>query len=179
MNMFATSLGIGCAALILAACGSASSNKAKTTLVGYSQALKFSNCMRANGLANFPDPSAGGGLNFQLGPGLNPQSPSFQSAQKACSKYEPGGGGPPTMSASERGRAVKFAQCMRTHGETDFPDPSLGAPSPSAGAPVIALRGMFFKLTSGGGINPMSPAFKQAAAACGVRPPPGAPANAG
>ena len=51
------------------------------------QALAMSQCMRAHGITNFPDPSfQDGGARIQLGSstGLNPQSPAFQAAQKAC-----------------------------------------------------------------------------------------------
>ncbi len=51
--------------------------------------LRFSQCMRDHGLPNFPDPtfSANGGVGLRFGPpsGLNPSSPVFQAAQKACS----------------------------------------------------------------------------------------------
>jgi hypothetical protein len=44
--------------------------------------------MRNHGLTNFPDPTfgSGGTVGIQAGParGLDPQSPAFQSAQKAC-----------------------------------------------------------------------------------------------
>jgi hypothetical protein len=75
------------------------------------------------------------------------------------------------MSASERRKAVKFAECMRANGEPDFPDPTLGTATPSAGMPILALNGMFFQLSPG--LNPMSQAFKQAASRCGISPPSG------
>jgi hypothetical protein len=60
-------------------------------------ALKFARCMRSHGV-NVPDPQVGGGGGFlRLGPasGVNPQSPAFQTAQKACRNLLPGppGGG--------------------------------------------------------------------------------------
>ncbi len=161
---------IGCVALVVcaltvAACGS--SGKPKTTKVSYAEALKFSNCMRSHGVPNFPDPQAGGGLKLAIGSGLDPFSPSFQAAQKACAKYNPGGGGPPPkMSASDRRKALKFAQCVRTHGDSSFPDPTL---SVQPGTPVIALRGMFFPV--GQSFDPQAPGFKQAASACGFGVP--------
>ena len=162
-------ISIACAAVVcalaVAACGS--SDKPKAHDAAFAQALKFSNCMRANGVSNFPDPGAGGGI--KLAPGSSPQSPSFQSAQKGCSKYEPGPVSPPRMSASERRKAVKFSECMRANGEPDFPDPALGTATPSANSPVLALKGMFFQLTPG--LNPLSEAFRQAASRCGIRPP--------
>lgn len=155
-------LGVTCCALAIAACGSSGkpSDQASTAS---KQGLQFANCMRAHGVPNFPDPSAGGGLKFQSDGGINPQSPAFQSAQKACGSLAPGGGGPPSMSESQRLAAIRFAKCMRTHGQPNFPDPTLTAPT---GPPVLALRGMVFAL--GPGINPRSQAFRQAAAKCGV-----------
>jgi hypothetical protein len=54
------------------------------------QMLAFSNCMRAHGLKDFPDPS-GGGLRIHVQPGsdLDPNNPTFQSAQQACQRYLP------------------------------------------------------------------------------------------
>jgi hypothetical protein len=53
--------------------------------------LQFARCMRSHGVPTFPDPkvitSTGGNQEVYL-PGINPQSPAFQSAAKAC------GGGP-------------------------------------------------------------------------------------
>ncbi|HTT91033.1 MAG TPA: hypothetical protein VMF65_15870 [Acidimicrobiales bacterium] len=54
------------------------------------QALKMSQCMRAHGIKDFPDPQAGpgGGIAIRLhstpGSDLNPQNPQFQAAQNAC-----------------------------------------------------------------------------------------------
>jgi hypothetical protein len=65
------------------------------------QALKFSACMRSHGVPNFPDPTfSGGGVGITIhggrGTGLDPQSPKFQAAQKACQGILPGrvSGGP-------------------------------------------------------------------------------------
>ena len=69
------------------------------------------------------------------------------------------------MSEADRLAALKFAQCMRTRGLPSFPDP--GAPAGSG--PALFLRGMEF--TPGPGLNPTSPAFKQAATRCGLRLP--------
>jgi hypothetical protein len=51
--------------------------------------LQFSQCMRAHGLTNFPDPQfgSGGGISIKVNGaslGLAPNSPAFQSAQRAC-----------------------------------------------------------------------------------------------
>jgi hypothetical protein len=123
--------------------------------------------MRAHGVPNFPDPTAGGGLEITPGSGINPQSPAFQSGQQACRSLLPDKGGPPRMSTSERLAALRFAQCMRTHGQPAFPDPT--EKPPQGIARILVLRGMVF--APGPGMDPASPAFGQAASACGVRIP--------
>jgi hypothetical protein len=61
-------------------------------------ALKFAKCMRDHGITDFPDPNASGGLEIKGSPGgspgddLDPNSPQFQSAQKACKHLLPGSG---------------------------------------------------------------------------------------
>lgn len=64
---------------------------------------KFSQCMRANGVPNFPDPTPGGGLSFPVGSGgdLNPNNSTFRNASHLCAQRTgaqvPGAGGnPPT-----------------------------------------------------------------------------------
>jgi hypothetical protein len=59
------------------------------------QALKFSACMRSHGVPNFPDPQfSGGGVQLRIdkSSGIDPQSPQFQAAQKACQGQMPGPG---------------------------------------------------------------------------------------
>jgi hypothetical protein len=65
-------------------------------------ALKFSECMRANGIPDFPDPTPGQGISLNVGAGgdLNPNNPTFQTASNLCAKKTgvrglPGGGQPP------------------------------------------------------------------------------------
>jgi hypothetical protein len=54
------------------------------------QFLRFSACMRAHGLPKFPDPSPTGGVSIGKSSGLNPRSPQFKAAEKACDKLLPG-----------------------------------------------------------------------------------------
>lgn len=63
----------------------------------YEAELKFSKCMRAHGVTQFPDPQPDGRMQIQAKPGtgLDPQSSLFQAAQRACQKYLPGGKGLP------------------------------------------------------------------------------------
>lgn len=64
---------------------------AAQTAKAKAQALAMSRCMRSHGVPNFPDPqfqtAPGGGFGIRIGgPGsdINPRSPAFQAAQKAC-----------------------------------------------------------------------------------------------
>ena len=51
------------------------------------QELLLANCMRANGVANYPDPGANGAVQFPVGSPI-PRSPAFQRAQNGpCEKY--------------------------------------------------------------------------------------------
>jgi hypothetical protein len=54
------------------------------------QMRKFSQCMRDNGLPDFPDPDAGGQLR---GAGHEQQdNPTYRAAMEACRQKLPGGG---------------------------------------------------------------------------------------
>ena len=75
-------------------------------------ALKFARCMREHGV-DVPDPQTSGGrLSLKI-QGINPSSPAFQAAQKACKGLmpkPPGGlkgapGGPPGAGSSTGGSA--------------------------------------------------------------------------
>jgi hypothetical protein len=156
------------AALALAACGGSSSDAGTTGSEpgGSNPALEFAQCMRSNGVPNFPDPGQHGIISVPIGAA---QSPAFQSAQKACAKYSPKQGAPLHMTASQQRAALRFAQCMRRNGLPGFPDPESGSGSPGSG-PVLVLRGLLFSM-AGSDINPRSPAFMHTAQACGIKLP--------
>jgi hypothetical protein len=51
------------------------------------QLLKFSECMRANGIPDFPDPTGDSlSINRAAGGDLNPNNPTFQNASKVCAQ---------------------------------------------------------------------------------------------
>lgn len=64
------------------------------------QLVKVAECMRANGIPDFPDP-VNGALSFNVGASgdLSPNNPTFQSASKLCREETgvilPGAGTPP------------------------------------------------------------------------------------
>ncbi|GAB3415948.1 hypothetical protein [Flindersiella endophytica] len=57
--------------------------------------LKYSKCMRENGIKSFPDPKADGSLQIEnkMGGELDPTNPKYQAAEKACAKFQADGGG--------------------------------------------------------------------------------------
>ena len=125
--------------LLAAACGSSSHNSSSASSSGDHQspaqarqaAVRFAGCMRSHGVSNFPDSTAPGGgpkWNFDDIPGVNPSSPSFQAAYTACKHLLPGGGPNAALQAQrqrqQRAGLLAFAQCMRRHGITRFPDPN-------------------------------------------------------
>ena len=120
--------------------------------------------MRSHGVTGFPDPGQEG---FALPSTINQQSPSYHAAQRACAKLQPGPiGGAPKPSARVRALDVEFSKCMRKHGLTDFPDPTVGAPLPGQAHGIIR-GGMYWHLPVG---TEQSPAFQKAATACGMPP---------
>jgi hypothetical protein len=149
-------------ALAVGACGSA--GKRSATVSRQDQALKFSQCMRAHGVSNFPDPSGGA---IPINP-TEAQSPAFQSAQQKCARLMPPKGPPPHMTTTELSRAFAFARCMRAHGVPSFPDPTQGT-RPTSGGPTLVLQGMLFKIGRSEMGLLSSPAFHRSVQRCGVR----------
>jgi hypothetical protein len=155
----------GACAVAVAACGSSNNTSAGGVDPGHNQFVAFSQCMRSHGVPNFPDPNSSGGISITPSSGLNPRSPAFQSAQHQCFKLLPGGG-PGHARPQDGPRMLRLAQCMRAHGLTSFPDPTIaptGGDPPSGSA--IVINGYEFKL--GAGLDPASPAFQSAMSACG------------
>jgi hypothetical protein len=124
-----------------------------------SQAVAYAECMRSHGVPNFPDPKVStNGNEVKVAIGVNPSitgNPHFKSAQQACNKLLPGGGpgeGPThQITPQEQSRYLKAADCVRSHGVPNFPDPTF-----SGGGVHIEHQGL----------NESSPAFKAAVHAC-------------
>lgn len=122
----------GATCLAAACSGSPSPAPHSTPTNPAAMALTYSKCMRGHGIKDFPDPTIkanGNGSSIGLGlrggknSDLNPQSPAFQAAARACRKFQPGGGNAPVQTPQQLAAAVKFAACMRSHGFPSFPDP--------------------------------------------------------
>jgi hypothetical protein len=123
--------------------------------------------MRSHGVPNFPDPPSGGGIKIAQGSGINPLSPAFKAAQSQCAKLLPGGGPGANRAPSEAAKRQMLAtsECMRAHGVTGFPDPTLSPPTDPAADSIAMGRGGVF-LVVPRTINVASPVFQSAAKAC-------------
>jgi hypothetical protein len=94
-------------------------------------AVKFAQCMRDNGVRDFPDPDASGTLTIETvanGTSIDTDSASFQRAITACKDAEPAGFTGFARTPAQQQAALKFAQCIRDNGVKDFPDPAIDAP---------------------------------------------------
>jgi hypothetical protein len=93
--------------------------------------VKFAECMRSNGVSQFPDPNASGKLTIDAvanGSGLNTSTPAFKQAMAACKNLEPAGFTGSKRSSQQQQAGLKFAQCIRANGVPDFPDPVPNGP---------------------------------------------------
>jgi hypothetical protein len=89
--------------------------------------LQYAQCMRSHGVNDFPDPNANGEFNLNAG-SVDLNSPAFQAAQHACQKYMSGGAPTAQAAAQDLTDLLRYAQCMRSHSVTNFPDPTAGDP---------------------------------------------------
>ena len=119
-------------ALIGAGCSNDSDGTGNDAAANQTEAMKFAECMRDNGVSEFPDPDASGGLTIDgvlNGSSLDPSSAAWQNAIAACEDLQPAGfTGDKEVTDEEQETRLEFAQCMRENGVEDFPDPAKGEP---------------------------------------------------
>jgi hypothetical protein len=107
--------------------GTATASSGNNTAATPEQAMQFAQCMRDNGVSEFPDPDASGALTIDQianGSSLDTNTAAFKQALSACKDLEPPGFTGGTRSPEQQKAALKFAQCMRDNGVKDFPDPT-------------------------------------------------------
>jgi hypothetical protein len=177
-------------ALSAAACGGsngpgvASGGSSSPSNSAPQSVLVFSACMRSQGVPNFPDPGSNGNLPKPDAPHLGVSSSQLQAAQHACQHLLPNDGGainadsisgcmmasdcPPALVQQVLNEESNFAQCMRSHGVPNWPDPSID----SQGRPVFVIS------ISKNGFDPYSPPIWAKGNACSHLMPglPGLPA---
>ncbi len=137
------------------------------------KAVAYTDCMRANGVPNFPEP---GSSSSSGGTGIDMASPTFRSAQAKCGKLSPLGAVKTTATEQQIRQAVQSSDCLRDHGYPNFPDPVVTStpPAPPSDPPAQAPsgtggssyygNGILFKVP--GLIDTASAAFQAAAKAC-------------
>ncbi|MBV9607277.1 MAG: hypothetical protein JO027_19330 [Solirubrobacterales bacterium] len=123
---------------LISGCGSsapaqsASGNGAAgNTAAGAQQAVRFAECMRSNGVSQFPDPDASGKLTIDAvanGSSVDTSAPAFTQALSACKALEPAGFTGTKRSPAQQSAGLRFAQCIRNNGVKDFPDPLPNGP---------------------------------------------------
>lgn len=150
----------------ITACGSNSSGTTNSPGSGpshaqirrfQSDAIKFTDCIRAHGIADFPDPptmnSPSSGRTWKNA--FANQSPGFVAAATACQHFMPPAPGHSQGSAPSRAQIaamLAFARCIRGHGLANFPDPTAG--------------GITHQMVAAAGVNLHQPAVREAADAC-------------
>jgi hypothetical protein len=127
----------------------------------------YASCVRSHGVPNFyfthmaAPPSAPPPGEFVLGfRGWFAEADSdaqFQSALKACRHLLPFGNAQGTETHQEFLNALKAAECMRSHGYPNWPDPNPN------------VSGIWVPT----GVDTKSPQFQAAAKTCGASVPPG------
>jgi hypothetical protein len=155
MVILALAVGI---ALLASGCGggstSAGSGASSGADKGQDKMLAYSQCIRSHGVPKFPDPGSNGQLSVN-GNALGVSPAVLQAAMQACHKLAGGQSG--QSSPQNATQALKFTQCIRSHGEPNFPDPN------SDGT---------FVISPSSGINTQSPVFQAAEQTCkSVEPP--------
>jgi len=120
---------------------------------GHGSTLAYSRCMRSHGITSFPDPDSNGTLALDAGPGtgIDPNSPQYKAADRACKPLLPVPDA--RQAARNRPALLRYAKCMRAHGVTDFPDPKPGG-------------GIQIQSSPGSDLDQNSPVYKAADRAC-------------
>jgi hypothetical protein len=117
-------IGAGCGSNAASESGNTSTAAATPKLTTQEKAVKFAECMRANGVPHFPDPDPKGEVNF----GVDVSKEVWLKAVDACKALKPPGALSSKRTPKQQSASLRFAQCVRDHGVPDFPDPVNGEP---------------------------------------------------
>jgi hypothetical protein len=155
--------------LLAAACaGSTATPNSRSSTGGSVQesgAVAFARCMRSHEVANFPDPNSGGVIPKETPQQLGVSTSQWRAAQSACQHLLPNGGSGPNSAELQQAKAqaLRFSQCVRSHGVANFPDPDSTGRIPDPASV---------------GVDQGSPQFQAANQACRKWRPPYMPSNA-
>jgi hypothetical protein len=133
----------------------AETNPAPTPVDEMDAALAYAQCIRDNGLPEFPDPIPGRGIMLRRDQGMSFNDPRYLAAQEACQDLRPAGLGGGDIDDEERMEMMlAFSQCMRDNGVPGFPDPA-----PGSGGRLVMPGGQL-------PFDPNSSTFQAAVQAC-------------
>src|ERR1700749_3428393 len=137
---------------LLAACGGSSSSSGAGGTLNAGQApsspsaVAYSHCMRSHGVPNYPDPGGDGALPKGDAQQFGVSSSQLQTAESDCQHLYPANDGaiqqcentgdcPQAVVQQALDVMREYAQCIRSHGVADFPDPTLD----SEGRPLFRV----------------------------------------
>jgi hypothetical protein len=160
-HVLSTGFGTVGMVVFMAACGSSGSQRQTSP----DPLLARSECMRAHGVKNFPDPVGVNGSegfpNTIARPGSSSVSiegiafsgPASVAAEKACAAGGAADHGP-RLTEARKEAFIAQARCIREHGVPNFPDSTFGP------------AGWGIRADLAPGENPASPAMRAAEKAC-------------
>ena len=130
---------VATAVLAMAACSGGSPSSSAGGSTGSPSAVAYSACMRSHDVPNFPDPGSGGQIPKADPQQLGVSTSQLQTAEQACQHLIPAIGSTAEQQqetqcsmADNCSQAVvqqwmsglrTLAQCLRSHGEPNWPDP--------------------------------------------------------
>jgi hypothetical protein len=139
-------------ASLIAGCGDKSGAQSEDGDDPFEQALAYSQCMRSNGVPDFPDPQRDGD-KVKKNVGNDKDSPTMKKAMEACrDKLSQGEADGPDAGSVDQAKLVDWMKCMRGK-LPNFPDAQV-----SGGTITLNLKGT--------GIDGDSEGFKSAQRAC-------------
>jgi len=148
-----TAIATAALAVVAAACSSGGSPHAGRTTSSAST-VAYSACVRSHRVPNFPDPGSGGQIPKADARQLGVSSSQLQAAEQACAHLIP-----PTGETAEQQQETQcamagdcsqavvqqwmsglrtLAQCLRSHGEPNWPDPVISSQGRNEGLPHFA-----------------------------------------
>ena len=105
--------------------GSSTTAATTTQSTAHPSAVDYTSCMRSHGVPAFPDPTSGGEVPKVSLQQVGVSSSEFQAAQTTCLHLLPNGGRPTQAQVQQyRSTMLIYAQCIRTHGVPNMPDPN-------------------------------------------------------
>jgi hypothetical protein len=118
----------GCSSGSSTGTGSSASNNTNAT--SQSKSVRLAECMRDNGVTDFPDANTSSDQEFVDGiERARDRSPAaWKQAMSACKDLRPPGLLGAKATPKEMSDRLKFAQCIRDNGVKDFPDPTRDGP---------------------------------------------------